>query len=45
MKWNISLALVILGALIALISGFVFKSASGTATGIVLAIIGVYFKP
>ncbi len=44
-KWIICLALVIAGAIIALISGFVFQSAGGVATGIILAIIGVFFKP
>ena len=45
MKWNISLALVSVGAIIALIAGFGFQSVPWIATGVVIAIIGLLFKP
>ena len=45
MKWKISLALVGVGALVALIAGFGYESIPGVVVGIVIAIIGLLFKP
>ncbi len=45
MKWVISLALVGVGAIIALISAFAFQSVPWIVTGVVIAVIGLLFKP
>lgn len=45
MKWNISLGLVIGGAIIALIAGFAFQSVPWIVFGAVIALIGLFFKP
>jgi tetrahydromethanopterin S-methyltransferase subunit C len=44
MGWA-SLGLTLLGAIIALVSWFAFQNMAGTVVGIILAIIGLLFKP
>lgn len=44
MGWA-SLGLTLLGAIIALVSWFAFQSIAGTVVGIVIAIIGLLFRP
>lgn len=44
MGW-VSLGLTLLGAIIALVSWFAFQSISGVIVGVVLAIIGLLFRP